>query len=1017
MADKMMPSKYSRLLVLLFCLTFVGALATIPANLSPQNFSDLLVHKALTFLNAHSSTKHSYKNGKLVFAQPTYQRDYAIWKVSVILDPDCPEGSCSQEICEMNILQDVVNNLIVDNQSTQCSDFTPQTNQDSNEISQEHTSDRQEQEMIKDLEKQIINDSVKLDHEVQRVTSKNDKPFIAIRSTNYCPGCPYELNPNIPGLETFGEVVLKSLDDIQNNVFKYRIDRIVRVTRAIPPGLDVVRYELLMMIGETDCFKTSPIPRSECTFQSNKPLMLCLTVFDERPWLPDSREMVKNNCTESSDQLNQVNDFNRPELVGESLVLDNDKGETQEEEIKSTAHDQLAQEGQINTYKSIVDELLEVPVTKVQTGYQDKEIEPEVTEAPFKEITLKKEEIPKKPNKFSDKMKEFDEFLTDFDIPIKPTKPSEPIFNGPEVVEDVIRPERIESNLSDGSQDPLIQVARRKRSLRSENKFVMKLAQKAMNYLDDIDQDDNKRVIAKVLDSEKVEENNGIIYHITVLSASTNCSERQKNVKNCLHRSTDSLKICKIQINIENSNPLDTAKVIETQCFDKRGKRFKREAFVGGTTEIPIDNPDVQLYVKEGMEKYSSGYQGTKEPVVAEVVKATQQVVAGMLYKITVKIGESNCPKGQYSSNCLLADNSPTKLCVIEVWSRPWLNLREITVKCDDNRRKRGLKGQGYTTKMLKTAKEIEDERAFTKFQKRFNKSYGSDEERNYRFEIFKQNMITAKNFQKHEQGTATYGATIFADLTQEEFRKFTGLKPQLRSENQIPFPEADIPDIELPVEFDWRSKNVVTPVKNQGSCGSCWAFSVTGNVEGQYAIKHGKLLSLSEQELVDCDKLDDGCGGGLQENAYRALEEIGGLELEEDYPYDGEDETCHFKKGRVVVNVVSAVNISSNETKMAQWLVKNGPMAIGINANAMQFYMGGISHPWSFLCNKDNLDHGVLIVGYGVHKYPIFKKTIPYWIIKNSWGTHWGEQGYYRVYRGDSTCGVNTDVSSAIVA
>ncbi|CAG2057289.1 unnamed protein product, partial [Timema podura] len=155
--------------------------------------------------------------------------------------------------------------------------------------------------------------------------------------------------------------------------------------------------------------------------------------------------------------------------------------------------------------------------------------------------------------------------------------------------------------------------------------------------------------------------------------------------------------------------------------------------------------------------------------------------------------------------------------------------------------------------------------------------------------------------------------------------------------------------------------------------------------------------------------------------NTYTAIKNIGGLENEDDYPYEGESEQCHFNKSEVQVTVAGGVNITSNETQMAQWLVKNGPhlhrhqrqcnagfegtSLVMIACVCSQFYFGGVSHPWSFLCDPESLDHGVLIVGYGVHTYPMFHKTLPFWVIKNSWGPSWGEQGYYRVYRGDGTC------------
>lgn len=312
----------------------------------------------------------------------------------------------------------------------------------------------------------------------------------------------------------------------------------------------------------------------------------------------------------------------------------------------------------------------------------------------------------------------------------------------------------------------------------------------------------------------------------------------------------------------------------------------------------------------------------------------------------------------------------------------------------------------------------------FVSFIKEHGKSYATREEYVRRLGIFTKNLARAVEHQALDP-SAKHGVTPFMDLDEEEFEAlFTGLKGGFRDSGLGG--EAKRLDVKgLPKSFDWRDKGAVTDVKMQGSCGSCWAFSTTGAMEGANFIATGKLVSLSEQQLVDCDnkcdlkdkkECDNGCNGGLMTNAYRYLIESGGLEEEATYPYTGKKGECRFNLDKVAVKVANFTTIPVEEDQIAAHLVHHGPLAMGINAAFMQTYVGGVSCP--LICSKRRLDHGVLLVGYGAKGFSFLRLGYkPYWIIKNSWGKTWGENGYFHLCRGyHGMCGMNNMVSSVSI-
>ncbi|XP_041917942.1 cathepsin F [Alosa sapidissima] len=429
-------------------------------------------------------------------------------------------------------------------------------------------------------------------------------------------------------------------------------------------------------------------------------------------------------------------------------------------------------------------------------------------------------------------------------------------------------------------------------------------------------------------------------------------------------------------------------------------------------------DPGVLRAVKFAEERYNMGSNGMHIRRVSRVISASKQVVKGIRYSITVEIGNTQCKKTAELSmtDCEFAPEPhklKTEVCLFEVWDIPWQSkFTLLKQKCQPSVAPQELrKVVAVPLSVNKPSQEsVELLTQFKDFMERYNRSYSGQEEAERRLHIFQENMKTVQVLQSLEQGTAEYGVTKFSDLTEDEFRTMY-LNPLLSQWSlQRPLKPAARARDPAPDTWDWREHGAVSDVKNQGMCGSCWAFSVTGNIEGQWFLKTGKLLSLSEQELVDCDKVDQACGGGLPSNAYAAIENLGGLETETDYTYTGHKQICDFSTGKVAAYINSSVELPKDENEIAAWLAENGPVSAALNAFAMQFYRKGISHPLKIFCNPWMIDHAVLLIGYGE------RKGVPFWAIKNSWGEDYGEQGYYYLYRGKGLCGINKMCSSAVV-
>ncbi|KYQ91485.1 hypothetical protein DLAC_08453 [Tieghemostelium lacteum] len=308
----------------------------------------------------------------------------------------------------------------------------------------------------------------------------------------------------------------------------------------------------------------------------------------------------------------------------------------------------------------------------------------------------------------------------------------------------------------------------------------------------------------------------------------------------------------------------------------------------------------------------------------------------------------------------------------------------------------------------------------FDQWVEKHAKKYHTHREYLTRYQNFKNNLKKIEQQNAAHQGSAKFGMNKFSDLSEEEFTKFY-LMPEYKPTPRKSLYKKHYPvmqdaqssdeNIPLNLKVDWRTEGLVTPVKDQGACGSCWAFSATEQIETAWIKAGNDQVILSEQQIVDCDTNDGGCGGGDPHTAMDYVIKAGGLTSESQYPYIANDGTCHTNFTPVAhISGYYAATTPGNDTQLAYSVMNEGPISICVDASSWMTYSSGIIRS---NCDSD-LDHCVQIVGLNVDTNGT--TPIPYYIIRNSWGTDWGIDGFIYVEIGHDLCGVTQEATIVVV-